>query len=68
MLRAEFDGESDVDVLVTFESEGSVRLRDLLDMGDQRKAVFGPPVDLTKRRLIEESRNWIRRKSIRNTA
>lgn len=67
-LRADFDLESDVDVLVVFAEEGEIRLQDLLDMEDELHTLFGRRVDLIKRRLVEESRNWIRRKSILSSA
>ena len=68
VLRDDFDDQSDVDVLVTFADEGQIRLHDLLDMEEELRRLFGRRVDLVKRRLIEESRNWIRRRDILSSA
>ena len=67
-LREDFDAESDVDVLVTFEDGGTRRISDYLDMEDELVALFGRPVDLVERRLVESSPNWIRRRHILSTA
>lgn len=68
VLRDDFDDQSDIDVLVTFADGRGTRLRELLDMEDELQAIFGRPVDLVKRRLVEESANWIRRASILDAA
>ena len=68
VLRDDFDAESDVDVLVTFDLLRVVRLDDLLDMEDELQALFGRKVDLIKRHLVEESPNWVRRRSILGSA
>ncbi len=67
-LRDDFDDESDVDVLVVFTDERSIRLDDIMTMESELQELFGRKVDLIKRHLVEESRNWIRRKAIRSTA
>jgi predicted nucleotidyltransferase len=64
VTRDDFDDASDVDVLVTFSDEQRVRLHDLVEMESELATLFGRGVDLVKRRLIEESRNWIRRRAI----
>ena len=68
VLRDDFDAESDIDVLVTFDPQRIIRLNDLLDMEDELQALFGRKVDLIKRHLVEESPNWIRRRSILGSA
>ncbi len=68
VLRDDFDGQSDIDLLVTFAEGHGTRLRELLDMEEELQALFGRPVDLVKRRLVEESPNWIRRSSILESA
>ncbi len=67
-LRDDFDDESDVDVLVVFADKRPVGLSDLLDMEEELQVLFGRKVDLIKRHLVEESRNWIRRRSILESA
>ena len=68
VLRDDFDAESDIDVLATFADEREIRLRDLLDMEEELQSLFGRKVDLIKRHLVEESPNWIRRRSILESA
>ena len=67
-LRDDFDAESDVDVLVTFEAERRPVLHDLLDMEEELQRLFGRRIDLVKRHLVEDSPNWIRRRSILDSA
>ena len=67
-LREDFDENSDVDVLVTFEDEQRLRIRDFLNMEEELSALFGRKVDLIERHLIENSRNWIRRRNILESA
>ena len=68
VLRDDFDTQSDIDVLVTFEDGRKYGISELLDMESELKALFGRPVDLTERRLVETSRNWIRRRAILDSA
>jgi len=68
VLRDDFHGDSDVDVLVTFVSEASWSLLDHVEMQDELAAILGRPVDLVSRRGLERSRNEIRRKAILESA
>ena len=63
-----FSDESDVDVLVTFEPEAQIGLFEHMEIEDELEAVFGRKVDLVVRRAVEQSRNWIRRSAIRESA
>ncbi|MBM4078072.1 MAG: nucleotidyltransferase family protein [Planctomycetes bacterium] len=67
-LRDDFRPESDIDVLVTFESGAPWSLLDHVEMQDELKAILGRPVDLVSRRGIERSRNPIRRQAILQSA
>jgi predicted nucleotidyltransferase len=67
-LRADFDEQSDVDVLVTFGPEGKSGIGELLDMEDELQILFGRHTDLVERHLIETSRNWVRRRNILQSA
>ena len=67
-LRDDFDAASDVDVLVTFGEGRDISLSDLLDMEEELQALFGRHVDLIERRLVETSRNWVRRRNILESA
>ena len=64
VLTDDFRPDSDIDVLVTFEEDLKHTLFDLVHMGDELKKMFGREVDLLTRRGVEQSRNYIRRKSI----
>lgn len=64
VLTDDFRPDSDIDVLVTFEEDAKHTLFDLVHMQDELKEVFGREVDLLTRRGVEQSRNYIRRKSI----
>jgi uncharacterized protein len=66
ILRDDFRPDSDVDVLVTFATDASWRFYDLLIMKEELEVMFGRPVDLVEKRLIECSENYIRRKHILN--
>ena len=64
VLREDFRPESDVDVLVTFSPDSDWGVEHLLDMKEELEPLFGRAVDLVEKRLVEESRNYIRRKHI----
>jgi uncharacterized protein len=64
VLREDFRPDSDVDVLVTFSPDSDWGVEHLLDMKEELDALFGRAVDLVEKRLVEESRNYIRRKHI----
>jgi predicted nucleotidyltransferase len=64
VLREDFRPDSDVDVLVTFSHDSDWGVEHLLDMKEELEALFGRAVDLVEKRLVEESRNYIRRKHI----
>lgn len=64
VLRGDFRPDSDVDVLVTFSPDSDWGVEHLLDMKEELEALFGRVVDLVEKRLVEESRNYIRRKHI----
>ena len=64
VLREDFRPDSDVDVLVTFSPDSDWGIEHLLDMKEELEALFGRAVDLVEKRLVEESRNYIRRKHI----
>lgn len=64
VLRADFRSDSDIDVLVTFAPESAWRVDHLLEMKEELEGLFGRPVDLVEKRLIENSPNYIRRQHI----
>ena len=68
VLRDDFRPDSDVDVLVSFESDAHWTLPDLVEMQEDLEAVLGRKVDLLTRRGVEQGRNPLRRQAILSTA
>lgn len=64
ILRDDFRSNSDIDVLVTFAPEAAWKFYDRMEMKEELEAMFGHPVDLVEKRLVESSANYIRRKHI----
>ena len=65
-LREDFGPESDLDILVTFESGSEWGLLDHVNM--EQQFLLGCKVDMLTRRAVENSPNWILRREILNTA
>ena len=55
---------SDVDFLVTFEPSYNYDLAAFIELAEALEAILGRPVDLVDRQALEESQNYIRRRSI----
>ena len=68
VLRDDFGPESDVDVLVSFEPRVPHTLLDIVRMQEELSGIFGREVDLIERTAVEQSRNYIRRKAILQSA
>lgn len=64
VLRADFRPDSDVDVLITVREGYRLTFSKLAAMEDELERLFGCSVDLLTRRSIEDSPNYLRRKSI----
>jgi predicted nucleotidyltransferase len=64
ILRQDFNADSDVDVLVSFAPDAQWSLFDLVRMESELETILGREVDLVERAAIEQSENYIRRKSI----
>ncbi len=67
-LRPGFSPQSDLDLLATFAPDAGWSLLDHIRMEDELERISGRKVDLVTRRGVEESENWIRRKSILDSA
>lgn len=67
-LRDDFRPESDIDLLVEFEPEAGWSLIDHVTMQEEAQAIFGRKVDLVDRESVQQSRNWIRRRAILESA
>ena len=63
---ADFDpGKSDADFLVEFKAESALPpLEQFFGFAEALERLFGRPVDLLERKALEQSRNYIRRRSI----
>ncbi len=68
ILRDDFKPESDVDLLVSFAPEARWGLLEHARMEQELAQLVGRKIDLFTKRSIEQSRNWIRRQEILNTA
>ena len=68
VLRDDFRADSDVDVMVTFTDDARWGLFEFSAMADELETVLSRKVDLLTRRGVEQSRNWIRQKSILDSA
>src|SRR5262245_29385222 len=68
ILRDDFRGDSDIDVLVIFTSGFHPSVSDYMEMEDELRAILGRDVDILERRLVEQSDNYIRRRHILNSA
>ena len=63
-LREDYQQDSDVDILISFEPEYQWGLFDLVNMENELKTIFGKEIDLVEKNAVENSRNYIRRKGI----
>jgi len=68
VLREDFRPDSYIDVLVSFEPNARWSLMDVVEMQDELERVLGRKVDLVKRRAVERSENYIRRRHILESA
>ncbi len=68
-LRDDFDPDSDVDFLVTFENgDCGPWMSKLTDLEEALSALLQREVDVVHKPGVEHSRNWIRRKAILDSA
>ncbi|AFY36695.1 DNA polymerase beta domain protein region [[Leptolyngbya] sp. PCC 7376] len=68
ILRNDFNDESDIDFLVLFQSESNYGLFERFDMKEELAELIQRPVDLISKKGIENSRNWLRKKNILESA
>ena len=64
VLRADFNSQSDIDILVSFAEDAKITFFDLDTIEGQLSKLFNRQVDLITKRSIEESHNWIRKQNI----
>lgn len=68
VLREDFHINSDIDVLVEFSSNSSWGLLDHAKMEEELAQILNRPVDLVNKKAVKNSRNWIRRQNILESA
>ncbi len=68
ILRFDFRDDSDVDFLYTFRPGAPIPGFAMYHMEEELKAIVGREIDLVSRKWIARSKNWIRRKSILDSA
>ncbi len=61
VLRDDFSPDSDIDVLVSFESDAPWSLLDIVTMKEEMEGMFGREVDLVEKKAL---RNPFRKRSI----
>ncbi len=64
VLREDFNGDSDIDILVTFTPNNNISLLDLENLEQQFATLFNRSVDIVTKKSIENSHNWILRQNI----
>ena len=68
VLREEFGPGNDIEVLVRFAPNSSHSLFDLVRMENELSQMVDRKVNLVEREAIEESRNYLRRRAILESA
>jgi len=68
VLREDFNADSDIDVMVQFNTEAHRTFADLEDMEAELANIFKRKVDVITRNGIENSRNYLRRQEILSSA
>ena len=68
VLRDDFNAESDVDVMVVFDQDGTPSLFDMMAIRAQLSTLIGRPTDLITRSGIENSQNPFLKQEILSSA
>jgi len=63
-LRGDFATDSDIDILISFNPAARWSMFDLVRMEQELEAILGRAVDLVSRAGVEQSENYVRRRSI----
>jgi predicted nucleotidyltransferase len=67
-LRDDFNTNSDIDLLVTFDDSTQYSLFDIVRIKEEFEKFLERPVDLVNRKAIEMSKNIYRKKAILESA
>ena len=68
ILRDDFTSDSDIDMLVTYQADASRGLFQKMALKEDLEALVHRNVDIISKKAIQDSRNWIRRNNILNSA
>lgn len=68
VLREDFKADSDIDILVSYQANASRGLFQKMALKEEFEALICRKVDLVSKKAIQESRNWVRRENILNSA
>lgn len=68
ILRDDFNLDSDIDILVTYQPQAQHGLFEKVIMKEELETLVNRKVDLVSKKAAEKSRNWIRRQSILNSS
>jgi uncharacterized protein len=68
VLRNDFRADSDIDVLVSYQPTAKRGLFEKIRMQEELSSLLHRKVDLISKKAIEQSHNWLRRKSILDSA
>lgn len=68
VLRDDFGPDSDIDVLAQFDPKARHTLLDIVQIQDELSSMLGHKTDLIERAAVEQSRNYIRRQAILQSA
>lgn len=68
ILRENFNPNSDIDLLVKFDSDAHISLIDMIKIENEFNILLKRNIDLVSKKAIENSKNWIRRQNILDSA
>lgn len=68
VLRNDFNAESDIDLLVTYQPTARRGIFEKLRVIEELESLFQRQVDLVSKKAIERSSNWVRRRNILDSA
>ncbi len=68
ILRDDFREDSDIDLLVSYQPNAKRGLFEKMTMKEELEIMLNRKVDLVSKQAIIQSRNWLRRKNILDSA
>jgi predicted nucleotidyltransferase len=64
ILRKDFDFNSDIDLLVKFDTKAHISLMDMIKIENEFETLLKQNIDLVSKKAVENSKNWIRHQNI----